>query len=299
MAKTLTEFMGEVPRVWNTVAFSAALVVSGYGWFTYSNVYRWVSELQLATLGSFSTKLSVLLTVLLNMVIFGALVRLLVSLKVIRRATDAEVQAHVERTMAQRHGFKSPYLFPIMLAPWGLIALGAGLWAHLGGKEVEATRVTHAQVLKGDIPRANYITIGGHLVPDGAVSYGSTGSVDNYIPLLPLDWDVGQPIKVFVETREVLPESIREVTGMKWPLGLPGPVRAEFEKVGLDVKNAILIKLGSTPPDWARTSLLMFIVGGVMLGIAAVTGAAALVAHRRERAAESQTVDAPQPAPPA
>jgi hypothetical protein len=90
-------------------------------------------------------------------------------------------------------------------------------------------------------------------------------------------------------------EGLHVATGMRWPLGLPGPVRVEFEKGGVEMSGRDPHHCGPEPRTWKRSSLILLIMGGVGLAVAAVSCGVGLVQRRRVMAQQVQTVE---PVPP-
>jgi hypothetical protein len=274
----LNKFMAPVPRYARYAALSCALLMTAISWLTYTGVYRWIAEAQLALMQSFEMHITFIFTILAYAIFFGIAARIMVSAKILPRATPEEAAKVLEANAKMHHGRFSPLMIIIMLLPLTIVGLICGIYSKWAASIKSPTIVTMAEIDGGNKPRGTWLEVTGYIT-DSHLQYGDQYKPDYYTPLITPSWDPSKPLVVMIESKEALRPGLITLKGMRWPLGVPGPVRAIFERNGVNADDAILIQTPDGPQDWVFPG--NFLTIGAGLGMAAC--GAAFFFGRREK----------------
>jgi hypothetical protein len=277
----LNKFMAPVPRFARYASVSCAVLMTVISWLTYVGVYRWVAEAQLALMNQFELHITFILTILVYMAFFGLAARLMVSLKILPRATPEEAAKVLEANARMSMHRLSPTMLIWMILPWAIVGLICGIYSKHAASIKAPTVVTMAEIDGGKVPRGTWLEVTGGIYPDSYIQYGDQYKPDYYTPLITPSWDPTKPLVVMIESKEQLKPGQVTLKGMRWPLGVPGPVRAIFERNGVNADDAILLEVPDTPRDWDLPGNFFTIGGG--LGLAGC-GAAFFFGRRDKRA---------------
>jgi hypothetical protein len=243
-------------RAW----WSASFILAALSWWFYEGPYRWVAELQLRLFNEY------------EIVITGLVAWLALALPGVFLLRNVGTRS-LPAAGAARNRASGPWLLAV---PVVIIAGGGALsWfsAH-----VSLAKTTADDLEWGRWPSSSWAEITGRTLRDATVCGGDRYSPTCYTPLVSRDWTPVVGIAAFVESHNgELPES-GSFAGLRSYSGMPGHIRAVFERARLPLKPGfVVIELGSTP---AKLDLVGRIVvgAGVLVALLAV---AAIISDRR------------------
>jgi hypothetical protein len=286
----LNKFMAPVPRYARYASISCAALMTVISWLTYTGVYRWVAEAQLAMMNEFEMHLTFILTILSYGAAFAIMARLMVTLKVLPRATAEDAAKYLE-TNAQLSAHRlSPLMIIWMFLPWSIVALVCGGYSKYAASIKTPTVVTMVEIDGGKPPRGTWLEVTGYIPENASMQYGDSIHPDFYTPLITPSWDQTKPLVVMIESKQEPKPGLNTFKGMRWPLGVPGPVRTTFERNGVNADDAVLIEAPGVPSDWDLPTTF-FTIGG-MLGLAGC-GVAFYFTWRDKRARAAKVLASP------
>jgi hypothetical protein len=277
--------MAPVPKFARYASISSALLMTVISWLAYVGIYRWVAEAQLALMQQFEMHLTFLITVLGYAALFAVAARFMVSLKLLPRATPEETAKYLADAAAIHTGRVKPLILIWAILPWAIAGLVCGGYARYASSIEKPTVVTMAEIDGGNSPSATWLEVSGFIPEDCHVEYGDQYHPDYYTPMLTPSWDPAKPVMVMIRSNGKLQTGLNSFKGMRWPLGVPGPVRAIFQRSGVNAEEAILLENGDLPSDWRLPGTLMIAGGGIGMAICGVS----FYFSRRDRASSAQT----------
>lgn len=272
--------------IWLYVAAAGAYVF--YGWYSYTGLYRLAAEWQLEHYGSFSVKLSLIVSLLILLIPGLVLARLF---GVQTRLRDAG------------SGAGSPGMFALLGVVALAVAVGAGWFGY--EKTTETVEVESLDLSKNDTPRSTHVAITGvarteYMIEFETKSAGRT-TLDRYIPLTPAAWRRGEPLVYFLKTNATVylpagggrmfefsqrtpPFQMTTQPGVLVRDGLPGPVGERYRKNNIAVASPPMML--DLAPGAEVTPF--FVTAGVsgLLGFCMLVAAGA-VAIRQRRLAQT------------
>ena len=269
---------------WPYIAGCCAYV--GYEWYSYTGLYRLAAEWQMSTFGSYSTKLTLLLP-LLVLLIPGAVLAKLLGLEVNARSAAA-VKASPRVVLAAG----------LMLVA---VAAGAGWYGYLKGSAnvaFDAFDLSYSTV-----PPSKHVVMTGVAHTEYQVAFetksGGVTSLDRYIPITATNWRRGDPLVYFMKTNATVymppeggkffefsqrtpPFPMTTQPGLLIENNLPGPVAEVYRKHNVAVAPVPILLDLDTSAD-AKPYFIAAGVGGI--GGFGCLLAAAMMAIRGRRAA--------------
>lgn len=253
---------------WQNAFWLFAVVVAGWGWWTYRGPYRWVAELQILLFDAYYLQV----TFVFSMLLVG-----LPGAWAIGRWERARGTAEASPAGAWS---LSPYW--ILLLPLGSLAVGAYQYAQVSRLRLQAT--TASELQWGHVPSSRWIAIEGRPLPEAAICTNETYSQECYVPLVSPEWTPVVPIGAFIHLRGS-PESLKpgSFQGTASYTRLPGPVRVAYERsqLGPPHPSHVVLDLGAGPQGVHEHALIFLWIGALTTPALALS----LWAHdRRERA---------------
>ena len=225
----------------------AGLALVGWWWWTYTGLYRLIAELQLQWWGSYDLQLTFVVTavpvVALPMLVLG----------VVLGRTEVAARSVPAWSVRQLRDLG------IVVLGLGLVGYGGWTWAGASGLD-EPAPVELATVLAGKAP-AWVTVVDATWVVDAAVSLEANGSERTYHPVVAAT--ANAPYAVFARGPGSGP-----VTGMLSPGGLPGAVRAVYERDGVITPAHWLVDTRDSPGR-RRDAGGFFALAGVILAVGA------------------------------
>jgi hypothetical protein len=169
----------------------------------------------------------------------------------------------------------------VMLAGAGVYFTGIGL---LAGDRVS---VDAGALERGEQPAGRWAEVTGRLIGTEAISISTRRShgIDVFIPLVSPEWDVGEPVRVYLKTplESVEDPATGRYEGMLAANDLPGVAITAFaEQRQPPADRYWVLEHRATPSSKIGLGYAMFAAAGVA-GL--ITALAWLIAGRRERAA--------------
>jgi hypothetical protein len=218
------------------VAIFLLVGLSFYFMFTYTGPFRWLAELQMMVMNSYSEEFTLILTMLVLILTALGIV------KVVKVAVKSMGVGGVTSPAAPTAGgateiksrgmqFSGIIVWPFM----GLIAFAIGGFMYWRGATAgPLTAITAKELEDGKKPASSYLSVEGVPLWKETISFKS-GSVECYVPLVSKDWK-GDSVSAYAQVREDdLPRPSKQLEmktfkGVTAVGGLPGPVRVIFEK---------------------------------------------------------------------
>jgi hypothetical protein len=269
-----------------------------YAWMTYSGLYRWVAEWEMAQWGSYEIEGTVI----------GLFVALIVPAAVLAFIAKAfgRADAGVAFTAAlgkpavgKRQA--SPRLFALL----GLIGLAVAAGAGWLGYHKSQQPVTFEAVNLADsrAPQSTHVEMTGVARTDLIVQFEETingnKSVTTYLPLTAPDWQEGQPITYFLRPAvnaiagpngyQMLDSNTAPfaltLKGVLFRNDLPGAVQAEYEKHGFALASPSYVL---DTKDDADLEIYWEVAAGGGIAALVLLLSAALVPMAQRRAAKRQ-----------
>jgi len=265
----------------------AAFAYVGYGWYSYTGLYRLAAEWQLEYFGSYSFKLTLLIPLVI-LAIPGAVL-----------AKRFGVQPQLQ---AQLRGANSVAGSTGMAALLGVVAFavaaGAGWYGY--SKSTGQVSVESVDLSRGDTPRSAHVAITGvartgYMLEFERTIAGRT-TLDRYIPLTPAAWRPGEPLVYFLKTnatvylppsgggmfefsRRTPPFQMTTEPGVLVRDGLPGPIGELYRK------NNIAVAAPPTVLDLSPDAEVMpfFVAAGIsgLFGFFTLVAAGVMAVRRR------------------
>jgi hypothetical protein len=264
------------------------LALGGYWWWSYTGLYRWVAEVEIAWFGAYFpvyTGMGELAICLLPGAAPVALVQLtLVKLEVfpVDPVNPPDIAAQDDRT-----------LYWLNTHRWRVFGLAGGIVALIGGALLTWSGLSAGPLTTPDLaaleggaaPPSRYVQVQGRLLRERAMEQGPRGDVKplSYVPLVSQGWQVGGPVAIYVRVNDPQDPQLAggSLEGTLSQDGLPGPVRAEFEQQGpRPTVPHYLLEVGNSPSRKVDTGLGLLGMGG---GLLALTLIAWIVIWLRER----------------
>ena len=275
--------------------YAACVAYVGYEAYTYTGLYRWFAEWEIAQFGGYSLKLT----------LFAALLVLCLPLIVVARLFG------VSRGPQPKAAAKPTSPAGVFLVGLVALAAGGGLGWYAYGVASAPASVERFDLSKTSAPKSTHVTISGIVHPEYIVTLEHKDSlfdnrpaqvqnIDRYIPLTAPTWRKGEPLIYFMRTNidaVVMPGGgVKMLTGGAAPFAMttepgvlvagdmPGPVAEVYRKRGVALGPELMI-LDFSPAGGQQT---LFIAAAVacILGACCVLAAAmqAMVKPRRARA---------------
>jgi hypothetical protein len=239
--------------------------------FAYIGPFQWIAEFQLAHMGSYSEKLTFVLTFL---VLMGGL--MLVTYP-IRKALGATAATAAAATGGSQGG-GGALAGGLIIALVGLGFLVAGGWKIYRAQHAGAQATVSLDDLEaGKAPTALWVTTRGIPLNDVAVTFGGS-SKSKFVPIISGHQDPQQAgARLFLKLNDEnqsapgSAESPAEFDGMLFHNDLPGPVRISWQKDGL-LKGGdhYVLDWHHTPGKEASHGRIMAYIGGGIAGFALV-----------------------------
>ena len=243
------------------------MALTFYFMFTYTGPFKWMAELQLNWIGSYSEKLTFVFTMFLLLIPAAVIWKLVES--AIKKLgpgiapPPAQSPAVAPGTVAAP--VKTEFGFGGFLLFVGAIALGIGIFMYWRGATAgELTAVAAKDLEEGRKPASSYLSIEGTALWKEMISFKKT-STDHYVAVISPAWKPGE-VAVYLECRDndippVPQMGAATYTGLTAVGGLPGPVRVEFEKGLLRPKDGYVVLVLKDDPqrlkDFGKWPLLI------------------------------------------
>jgi hypothetical protein len=234
--------------------------------FAYIGPFQWIAEFQLEHMGSYSEKLTYLLTFL---VLWGGL--MLVSYP-IRKALGGTAAANAATGGTQSGGELAGGLI-VALVGLGFVAVGG--WKMYAAQHAGA----QASVLLDDLeagkaPGAVWVTIRGIALSDVAMTFGGS-SKSKFVPIISGHRDlqqVGARLFLKLDENQSAPSNAdgpAEFDGMLFHDDLPGPVRVSWQHDGLlKGDDYYVLESHHTPEKELSHAKIMAYIGAGIAGVA-------------------------------
>jgi len=268
-----------------------------YAWTTYSGLYRWAAEWEMAQFGSYEVE-GTLVGLFFALIGLPAGVLALFG-KLLGRsdASSAFTAAMGKPAVGTRQA--SPRLFVLLGLVALLVAAGAGwLGYHKSQQPVTFEAVNLAD---GKAPQSNRVEMTGVARTDLIVQFEETingnKTETTYLPLTAPDWKDGQPITYFLRPAvnaiagpngyQMLDSNTAPfaltMKGVLFRNDLPGAVQAEYEKHGFALSSPIYVL---DTKDDADIEIYWEVAGGAGITALVLLLSAALmpIAQRRAQA---------------
>lgn len=261
------------------VALVISMGVTFYLMFNYLGPYKWIAELQLRWMGSYSEKLTLILT---GLPIWGLVLLVTWPVRRVFSAGGTAPRREMELSSA-------------------MIVLVVGLgFAFFGMRKMHAaeaagslTPITVQSLEGGQAPPSAWVRATGVPIDRAAMGFGKGGSKDEFVPVIssPEGELPASGVRLFLKvgSRSAYRSgpAPAEYQGMLERAGLPGPVRVSMERNGL-LKGGdyYVLELGQTPAGKARNARVLVWVG---LCVSALGVAIGIVARFRRYVAPQQT----------
>jgi hypothetical protein len=283
-----------VPRALTWLIASPMLALGAYWWWSYSGLYRLLAEWQLHTFHSHYPKYTGVVELLLCMIPVVIAIQIIGGLREKERSpADAAAQAesYAARSARTSNWLQSHRRRLIGLVVTAMAAVAGVYFTALGLLAGDRVSVDAGAIEKGERPGGRYVELTGRPLVDDAVSVseeGRSSSAKIYIPVVSAEWQPGQPVRFYLETRRSLLESQREEVasgryeGMLSANDLPGVAITALAEDGHPAPEQYWVL------DYQETPRMKADLGYAMLAAAAIAGfitAIAWVVARREREA--------------
>ena len=265
----------------------AGLVSTGMAFMlfvTYSGPYAWLAELQLSMWGRYYPILTLLALVLLFLVFTLQGIQLFRNLSGEARPRPLAVLRPIASPAAGARLANSPRprrrvhpLVFVFFTP-GVVITALGAFGFVRGvRNQQLLAVSAADLEAGQAPSSSWVEVSGRLLKSKGLAIKNEGvspTTNNYVPVVSEGWQPGKQVAVFVEIAENRIESLdphKPIRGMiAWP-GLPGPLRATFERNGLQPSEKyVLVALDQRPDRAKEFGMIAVALGGVLLVLAFV-----------------------------
>jgi hypothetical protein len=268
-----------------------------YAWITFSGLYRWAAEWEVAQFGSYEVELTLLGFIVL-VVLSGA------ALMSLAGPVPGWLLWGAAATPPPTAGRKQPVLLVVLL---GLAAIPVSAGAGWLGYQKSQQPVTVEAVDLADHrpPQSTHVAMTGVAQTGLIVQYEETvnGSktVTTYLPLTAPDWAEGQPITYFLKTNITMymgpqgrfavdsnaPPFPMTQQGVLLPNDLPGLVAAEYEKHGFTLASPAYVLDPNESADldiyWELAAIAGIVALVCLLSAALMPIAARNAARRQQR----------------
>lgn len=282
-AKALTKPFGLLSALW----LVGSIGYIGYAWITYSGLYRWAAEWEMAQFGSYEIEGTVLGLFVALVAVPAALLALLG--KALGRPALGAVLTGTPAAKRQVSGRT--------LALIGVVAIGvAGGSAWLGyHKSQQPVAFESVNLADGRTPQSTHVEMTG-VAQTGLIvlweeEINGDKTTTTYLPLTAPDWRDGQPITYFLRPavnaiagpdgyHMIAPTSAPfQLTqkGVLFRNDLPGAVQAEYEKNGytlaspayvLDTKDDVELEIYWEVAAGAGITALVLLLSAALMPIA-------------------------------
>jgi len=265
-----------------------------YAWISFTGLFRWAAEWQVAQFGSYEVKLTLLGLFILLMLPAGLLMSLAGSMPgwLLWGASAAPAAA----------GKKQPVLAVVLLGLAAIpVAAGAG-WLGYQKSQAPVT-VETVDLAEHRAPQSTHVAMTGvaqtGLIVEFEESVGGNKTTTTYLPLTAPDWGLGQPITYFLRTNITMyfgpqghfaldpnaPPFPMTQQGVLLRSDLPGLVAAEYEKHGFTLASPAYVLDPNESADldiYWEVAAIAGILAFVLLLTAALMPIAARRAARRQ-----------------
>jgi hypothetical protein len=253
---------------WTAVGIAAAATI--YSAFTYQGPYRWLAELQLAVFGGYLVQITFLLTLILCGAVAIGIVQLARRGRLVASASEAQVAA--EKSTAERLNQR----MRVAQGPLMVIVVG-GVFAFVGARDLwladRGRTLQHldaAQLERGEQPAGTWLELRGVLVSDGAVSARTNGHESVYVPLVSEAWQSGTRVGALLKVPADKDPGAGPYRGGVDPEGVPGMVRAVYEKAGVDTSQALVLEWRKRPAEAETRAKWFFGIGSIFAAVGGV-----------------------------
>jgi hypothetical protein len=278
LGDSLRRRAAHVPMPIRVALMAGVVALTAYWWASYSGLYRWLAEWQLARSGSYEVQLTGVVTLL------ALLVPALVIIAIIGAGREGERgQAHAdglvaaekarrERTNAwlREHRRRLTFLLAgVALTGVGAFTIGSGL---LAGERVQ---LDAAALEGGGAAPGRYVDLTGRILAADAVAVSSSHGRDTvYLPVVSAP---GAPVRVYLKTPLAWVRSHRReiasgrYEGLLDPQGLPGVAVTAFTQRGHPPAESYwVLEHLETPARKIAAGRFTLLLGLAMTGVAAL-----------------------------
>ena len=253
-----------------------------YLMLNYLGPYQWLAEFQLRRLGSYSEKLTLILTTLL---IWAALMIVTWPLR----------RLFFVASTGQRRGTEFSTSLITMIIGLGFAFFGVRK-LHTAQNAGGLTQITAQSLESGQAPQSLWVRVQGLPLDRLSISFGQGSSKDLYVPVIaPTNQTLpASGVRLFlkVDRRSTYrrgSEEPAEYQGMLEPADLPGPVRVTMGKRGLlKGSDYYVLEVGQYPARKAQEGKVMMWIGLAMTAVGIVIGIAARIRRYTSPAASPQ-----------
>lgn len=255
----------KLPRWVPGVSFGVSVIATIYCAFSYAGPFRWIAELSMSVFGSYSPKLTFMLSFIVLLLPSAALAARL------KAQSSPQEQAERKRAGAARDAKLLRVQSWLMLATVGGVLFFVGvrdLWAARTGATLVHTSC--ASIEAGSTPTGSWLEIEGSAIPSAAIETEEGYSKYVYVPFVSDNWSKKHPLPVVLRLGAAVRGELnaRSYQGsLDWD-GLPGMVRTAYEAEGVQAANALVLNVGREPHKNLATSQLLAAGGllGLLLG---------------------------------
>ena len=229
------------------------LAVCVYWWWTYSGLYRWIAELQLAIFESYFVIITLVFSFLVFIFPLGYL----------------GARGEAAGWLGEDSSDADPNRFNVLagLVTLAVMSLGVGWYTSQRIPHGESVELTLADVKRGR-PIPGHVLLQGYGRPDFSIRLGGDASA-NYTALVPPDFVEGDRIAVYVEHQsprddEAMAEEWHR--GVLIANGLPGLVREKFKTTNASPAEPHYLFCYAEAMDGLEyLPTIMFSIGGVLV----------------------------------
>jgi hypothetical protein len=254
------------------IVFLIVAAVTGYWWYTYQGVFKWIAELQVWLLGEYELHITVLSTAFVVMLVVARVTEI----PWIKRRFDLGPMSEEEQAQAGRLFDENTVIpwWPLVIATGCLVPgliMSIQVWT-MGS----LTAIDAAELESGIAPRSGWVDATGRVMGSLTISLseGTPKKTKNaYVPMVSKDWQLGMPVSVYVELDGESMVSDVEITmrgRVAWS-GLPGVIREAFARSDAPPAPGHIVVEHSFKPDFSRGfGMVLLVVAGIMYGVALV-----------------------------
>ena len=233
-----------------------ALAMCLFWWWTYSGLFRWLAELQLALFGSYYLIITLLFSLLAFLIPMGI------------------VGSYVEDagwlSDETPHGDPERFNVPAGILTLTVMALGVGWFTNQRIPSGDPVEITLGEIRSGR-PIPGHVSVQGFARPDLTIRIGGDSSA-NYTALVPADFVEGDAVVVYVENqpRDKAALANERHQGVLIANGLPGLAREGFKSTDAPpAKPHYLLCYSTAMQGLELLPTIMFSIGG-LLGLVSV-----------------------------
>jgi len=255
----------KVPRWVLGGLFGVSVLATIYCAYSYAGPYRWLAERSMSGVGSYSPKLTFLVSLVLLLLPPAALSALVAS------PSSALVEAERKRAAEAQAAKLARVQSWLMLATVGAVLLFIGVRDLLAARAgANLVHTSCANIEAGTAPTGTWLEIEGTAIASAAIETEEGYAKHLYVPFVSDNWSKAQPLPVVLRLGAAVRGDLNahSYQGGLASEDLPGMVRTAYEAEGVQAANALVLNVGSVPHNNLATSQLLAAGGflGLLLG---------------------------------